>query len=157
MERGADRSHAAATGFTPPPGVEIHPVPPETDIGEMLMRGEIDATLLHLNKPNLVDRSRVDLDNSEIIRPLFADPAAEGRRYHEKTGIFPINHLAVVGRSMVEQHPVAAAAPLRRLRRGQARGRGGQREAVSAPRPVRRPAQSPCARKPSPAICTSRA
>jgi 4,5-dihydroxyphthalate decarboxylase len=105
MERGGDRSHGAATGFTAPPGVEVHAVPPETDIGEMLVRGEIDATLLYLNRPNLVDRGKVDLAASDAVRPLFADPEAEGRRYYAKTGIFPINHLVVVRTSLVELHP----------------------------------------------------
>ncbi len=121
MERNDDRSHGAATGFTPPPGVDIRAVPPETDIGEMLLRGEIDATLLHLSRPNLVDRSRVDLHRAETIRSLFKDPTGEGRRYYEKIGIFPINHLVVVRRSLVEAHPwlparlYAACVEARRL------------------------------------------
>ncbi len=105
MERGKDKSHGGATGFVPPPGVKVNPVSPDTDIGTMLIKGELDATLLHLNAPNLVDRSGVDLSKSDQVRPLFADPAAEGRRYYAKTGIYPINHLVVVRRSLVEAHP----------------------------------------------------
>ena len=60
MERG-DKSHGGATGFKPPAGVTVHQIPASTNIGEMLTRGELDATLLYLTNPNLVDRSRIDL------------------------------------------------------------------------------------------------
>ncbi len=127
MERG-DKSHGGATGFAPPVGVTVHPIPASTNIGEMMVRGELDATLLYLTNPNLVDRSRIDLRADPRVRPLFADRAAEGRRYYAKTGLYPINHTVVVRRSLVEQHPwialnlyaafVAARAAV--LRRGEA-------------------------------------
>jgi 4,5-dihydroxyphthalate decarboxylase len=105
MERVADRSHGGATGFKAPPGVTVHQIPATTNIGEMLTRGELDATLLYLTHKNLVDRSRIDLDADPRVRPLFADRAAEGRRYYAKTGIYPINHTVVVRRTLLEQHP----------------------------------------------------
>jgi 4,5-dihydroxyphthalate decarboxylase len=104
MERG-DKSHGGATGFKPPPGVTVHPIPASTNIGEMLTRGELDATLLYLTNPNLVDRSRIDLSTDKRVRTLFPDRAAEGRRYYAKTGLYPINHTVVVRRTLVEQHP----------------------------------------------------
>jgi 4,5-dihydroxyphthalate decarboxylase len=104
MERGADRSHGGATGFRAPPGVTVHQIPPTTNIGEMLIRGELDATLLYLTDRNLVDRSRIDLSKDSRVRPLF-DRVAEGRRYYAKTGIYPINHTVVVRRTLFEQHP----------------------------------------------------
>jgi 4,5-dihydroxyphthalate decarboxylase len=126
MERG-DKSHGGATGFKPPPGVTVNQIPASTNIGEMLTRGELDATLLYLTNANLVDRSRIDLSADKRIRPLFADRAAEGRRYYAKTGLYPINHTVVVRRTLVEQHPwialnlYAAFASARAavLRRGQ--------------------------------------
>ena len=105
MERGEDHSHGATTGFTPPPGVTIHQIPPTSDIGRMMLDGELDATLLYLNAPNLVDRSVADLSKSPLIRTLFPDPAAEARRYYRKTGVYPINHLLVVRRSLFEAQP----------------------------------------------------
>jgi 4,5-dihydroxyphthalate decarboxylase len=104
MERG-DKSHGGATGFKPPPFVTVHPIPASTNIGEMLTRGELDATLLYLTNPNLVDRSRIDLSTDKRVRTLFSDRAAEGRRYYAKTGLYPINHTVVVRRTLVEQHP----------------------------------------------------
>src|SRR5262245_60561231 len=105
MERGPDRSHGAATGFTPPPGVRLNQIPSDQNIGEMLARGELDATVHYLREANLVDRSRVDLATLTNVRPLFADPVAEGQRYFAKTGLFPINHCVVVRRAVLERHP----------------------------------------------------
>jgi 4,5-dihydroxyphthalate decarboxylase len=105
MERGADKSHGGATGFKPPEGVRLNAIPPSTDIGQMLLKGELDATLLHLSVKNLVDRSGVDLSSHPDILPLFPDTQAETRRYYAKTGIYPINHCVVIKRELFERHP----------------------------------------------------
>jgi len=39
------------------------------------------------------------------IRRLFADPRAEEESYFRHTGVFPIMHLVVVRRELVEKHP----------------------------------------------------
>jgi 4,5-dihydroxyphthalate decarboxylase len=83
----------------------VRQIPAGTNIGEMLVAGELDATLLYLTDRNLVDRSRIDLSADKRVRALFPDRAAEGRRYYAKTRIYPINHTVVVRRSLVEQHP----------------------------------------------------
>ena len=108
MERTPDTSHGSATGFTPPPGVTVEKIPASTNIGEMLTDGRLDATLLYLNQPNLVDRSTIDLTACEDVRPLFPDAMAEGRRFFAKTGLYPINHAMVMRRSLLERHPWAA-------------------------------------------------
>ncbi len=92
MERGPDKSHGGATGFKPPEGVRLNQIPPSSNIGEMLSKGELDATLLYLSNRNLVDRSTIDKE-------------AETRRYFAKTGIFPINHTVVIKRELYERHP----------------------------------------------------
>src|SRR6266542_306139 len=46
MERNPEKSHGGATGFTAPPGVRVQHIPPSTNIGEMLVRGELDGALL---------------------------------------------------------------------------------------------------------------
>jgi 4,5-dihydroxyphthalate decarboxylase len=103
MERGPDRSHGSATGFTPPPGVRLNQIPSDTSIGQMLLRGELDATLLYLTDRNLVDRSRADI--SVVTEPLFRDREAEGKRYYAATGLYPINHAMAIRRSLLEKHP----------------------------------------------------
>jgi 4,5-dihydroxyphthalate decarboxylase len=105
MERVPSHSHRAAIGFTPPPGVTIRQVPAEKNLGAMMLAGEIDATVHYIANVNLVDRSRIDLANHPEIRPLFADPLAEGVRYYRKTGLLPINHGMVVKRALAERHP----------------------------------------------------
>jgi 4,5-dihydroxyphthalate decarboxylase len=107
MERGASHSHAGAVGFTPPPGVTIHTIPPEKSLGGMMLAGELDAALHYIVDRNLVDRSTADLWNHPDIGPLFPDPLAEGIRYYRKTGIFPINHGMVIKRKIAEKHPWA--------------------------------------------------
>jgi 4,5-dihydroxyphthalate decarboxylase len=103
MERNPDKSHGGATGFTAPPGVRVNQIPPAGNIGEMLLRGELDGALHYLVDRNLVDRSTVDI--SAVTRQLFSDPAAEGRRFYAKTGLFPINHTVVVRRWLLQSHP----------------------------------------------------
>jgi 4,5-dihydroxyphthalate decarboxylase len=105
MERAPEQSHGGATGFTPPPGVEFHYIPPATNIGEMMVKGELDATVLYIVDRNLIDRSKVDLDSRSDIHTLFPDPHAEATRYYAKTGMYPINHTVVVRRSLLEREP----------------------------------------------------
>jgi 4,5-dihydroxyphthalate decarboxylase len=108
MERGPDRSHGGATGFKPPAGVVLHQIPPTTDIGQMLVAGELDAALHYIVNNNLVDRSRIDLYTDARARLLFPDPSAEARRFYAATGIFPINHGVVVRRALLERYPWVA-------------------------------------------------
>ena len=73
----------------------------------MMLAGELDAVMYYLVDPNLIDRSTADLRNHPDIKPLFADPWAEGVRYYQKTGLYPINHGMVIKRELAEQHPWA--------------------------------------------------
>ena len=71
MERTPERSHGAATGFKPPPGVTVHQIPPEKNIGSMMSVG----------------RARRDADvfsRPRHHRPQHGgsfDPSARSRRY----------------------------------------------------------------------------
>jgi 4,5-dihydroxyphthalate decarboxylase len=103
MERPPEKSHGGATGFTPPPGIRLQYIPPTSDIGQMLLDGTLDATLLYLTDRNLVDRSRTELGGNPDVRPLF--PTSEGPRFFKKTGVIPINHGLVVRRRIYEEHP----------------------------------------------------
>jgi 4,5-dihydroxyphthalate decarboxylase len=105
MERNDDRSHGHTTGFKAPPGVSITPVPLHTNLGDMLLRKDIDAIVHYIAHGNLVDRSRVDLFNHPDVKFLFEDREAESARYFTKTGIFPINHIVVIKRSVYERNP----------------------------------------------------
>ncbi len=106
MERTPEMSHGGTTGFKPPPGVKVNQIPLSSNIGEMLLSGELDGTLLYLTDRNLVDRSRADI--SEVCRPMFPDPIAESTRYYNKNAIYPINHCMVIKREVHEKYPWAA-------------------------------------------------
>jgi len=108
MERTPDKSHGGATGFKPPPGVTVNQIPADKSIGSMMLKGELDAAIHYLSGRNLVDRSRADLVNHPDFKTLFPDPLAEGIRYYKKTGLFPINHQAVVRRDVFEKEPWVA-------------------------------------------------
>ena len=107
MERNPEHSHGGATGFKAPKGVKINQIPLEKSIGSMMLSGELDATLLYIVDPNLVDRSTADLWNHPDIATLFPDPRAEGVRFYEKTGLYPINHGMIMKREVAEKHPWA--------------------------------------------------
>jgi len=108
MERNDDKSHGHSSGFKAPDGVSITPVPLNTNLGDMLLKGEIDGIVHYIANNNLVDRSRVDVTADPRIKYLFEDREAESARYFKKTGIFPINHCMVIKRSVYEQHPWVA-------------------------------------------------
>jgi 4,5-dihydroxyphthalate decarboxylase len=105
MERNDDRSHGHSSGFKAPPGVSISPVPLNTNLGDMLLNGELDGIVHYIAHNNLVDRSRADLFTDSRVKFLFEDREAESARYFKKTGIFPINHIVVVKRSVYERNP----------------------------------------------------
>ena len=105
MERTPEQSHGGATAFSPPAGVKLHYIPPESNIGDMIVAGELDATLVYIARGTAIDRSNVELKNRSDVRPLFPDARSEARRYYAKTGIYPINHTVVVRRSLLERHP----------------------------------------------------
>ena len=108
MERNDDHSQGAATGFKPPADVKLNYIPDSTNMGEMLLEGKLDGALRYLaGTNNLVDRSSADLYNHPDFKTLFPDPHAEGVRYYQKTGLYPINHGMVIKREIAEQHPWA--------------------------------------------------
>jgi 4,5-dihydroxyphthalate decarboxylase len=105
MERSEELSHGGGTGFRPPPGVRFQYIPPDKSIASMIIAGELDAAAWYSPRRTLLDRSGIDLRSHPAVRTLFPDPVAEGARYYQKTGLFPINHGVVVRRSILEQHP----------------------------------------------------
>lgn len=108
MERPPELSHGGATAFTPPDGVKLSYIPGETNVGEMLRAGELDAAVVYIAHRNLVDRSRSDARAIAGVRTLFRDPRAEGIRYYSKTGLLPVNHVVVARASLLEKHPWVA-------------------------------------------------
>ncbi len=77
--------------------------PPGKQIVQMLLDGELDAVLGEkVEHPDL--------------RPLFADVAAEEKAWSARHGIWPINHMVVVGADLSRNHPEAVREVHRLLR-----------------------------------------
>ncbi len=105
MERTPEQSHGGATAFAPPEGVTVHSVPPDKNVGQMILDGELDATLVYIARGGAIDRSTIDLKRHPAMRPLFPDPRAEAQRYFDKTGMYPINHTVIMRRSLADANP----------------------------------------------------
>ena len=105
MERTPELSHGGATGFKPPAGVTVHQIPSEKSVASMMLSGELHACIHYRGHASIVNRSNVNLVAHPDIRTLFPDVRAEGIRYMNKTGIWPINHGMVIRREIVEQDP----------------------------------------------------
>ena len=82
QERTASFSHATAAGFKPPPGVRLNYA--KTDLGSMMLRGELDAAIIQSG--SVMDRPKADVSRHPAIRPLFRDYRREGIRYY-KAGV----------------------------------------------------------------------
>ena len=105
MERPPALSHGGSSGFTAPPGVELRYMEPGETIASRLAAGELDASLVHLTEPNLIDRAPAAVGRRARVRPLFDDPVGEGLRYYKATGILPANHCVVIRRGLAERDP----------------------------------------------------
>jgi 4,5-dihydroxyphthalate decarboxylase len=105
MERPAARSHGGLTEFTPPDGVALSYIPEDSSIAGMLASGGLDAALTYTAGDNLVDRTNVNVARQPGVSYLFDDRQAEVRRYHDKTGLLPVNHCVVIRTSVIEAHP----------------------------------------------------
>lgn len=106
MERPPERSHGGATGFVPPEGIDLNYMPRDTDMGEMIVNGELDGALLYIaGGNNLVDRSSRPLGDPGSGALRLFDRRAEASRYFKKTGLFPVNHCVAVRKDVVEANP----------------------------------------------------
>ena len=103
QERTESMSHSTMFGLQSS-GLFRH-MPADKTMGSMLLAGELDAALWYHGSPTLVDRNTIDLEGHPSMRRLFPDARAEGVRYFQKTGIFPMNHAPVIRRSIAERHP----------------------------------------------------
>jgi len=108
MERNDDHSQGHVVGFKPPADVKVNYIPTSTNMGEMLVEGKLDGALLYLaGTNNVVDRSSIDIEHHPDFKTLYPNPHAEGVRWYQKTGIYPINHGMVIRRALAEKYPWA--------------------------------------------------
>src|SRR5689334_18059354 len=83
--------------FDPPEGIRLSVVPDES-ISDLLIKGELDA-VISARPPD------ASIGPDAPIGPLFADAAERERDWHRRTGIYPIMHVVVVRRELLQEHP----------------------------------------------------
>jgi len=133
MERSPELSHGGATSFAPPDGVTIHRIPAGSSQHEMLLSGELDASLWYIRYATLLDRSAGAEFPPGTVRMLFPDVAAEQARYFGVTGFVPMNHCVVVRRALLERHPWVAINLYQAFVAAKEAGRAAVREALELP------------------------
>lgn len=69
-------------------------LPPGSDIGEMMLKGEVAAALMG-----------IDLPKDPRVRTLVPDPHRAAQEWFEREGVVPINHLFVVHEDIARKHP----------------------------------------------------
>lgn len=87
--------------LTLPEGIRLERVPDGQTVTSMCARGELDA-LVYPEIPEQVHAQTGEM------RRLFPDPRAAEEAYFAETGIFPIMHVVVVRREVLEEHPWVA-------------------------------------------------
>jgi 4,5-dihydroxyphthalate decarboxylase len=83
--------------FTPPADVKVNDIPSGKSVVSMLGSGELHAALIEPHATKHPD-----------VGQLFSDVYGECVRYYQRTGLYPINHGAVIKREIVEKHPWVA-------------------------------------------------
>ena len=80
-----------------PEGFEVMPIGPQDCLSDMLAAGRLDA-IVSARAPSCFGRQ------AGVAR-LFPDYRTAEQAYFRQTGLFPIMHVVVVRRRLVEQHP----------------------------------------------------
>ena len=89
--------------FEPAPGLRLERVDGSRNLDEMLASGELPAMI----SP---DFPRAFLRGDRRIARLFPDHKEREIEYYRRTGIFPIMHVTVIRKDIVERHPWVAAS-----------------------------------------------
>jgi 4,5-dihydroxyphthalate decarboxylase len=116
MERTEELSHGGATGFTPPPGISFHRIPPDKSMATMLVNHEIDVAPIagHLERAvNVIDRSthmRASAGDWSKVKPLFPDQIGEAKRFVTQHGFVPVNHTYIIRGDVQRANPWLARA-----------------------------------------------
>ena len=89
-----------------PDSVDIQPIPGDKSTNDLIVADELDAIIAP-------EPPQAFVDGDPRVRHLFPDVVAAERAYYEKTAIFPLMHVLVVRKSLVDEHPALAPALFR--------------------------------------------
>jgi 4,5-dihydroxyphthalate decarboxylase len=92
--------------FTPPLGLAIERIPPHKSLDDMLVEGELDAMI----SPSF---PRPFLKGDKRVARLFRNYKEVETDYFRRTGIFPIMHVTVIRREIVQKYPWVPASLVR--------------------------------------------
>jgi 4,5-dihydroxyphthalate decarboxylase len=92
---GGEGAKVKEVDVTLPPDVELHHVPGDRTLGDMLAAGELDA-YMGARRPASYGRG---------VSRLFPDYRRVECAWYERTGIFPIMHTVVLKQELVTQYP----------------------------------------------------
>ncbi len=85
-----------------PAGFDVQPIGADQRLSDLLVSGGLDAVIT-ARVPSCFGRS-------PVVARLFPDYRTAERDYFRQTGLFPIMHVVVVRRSLVERHPWLATS-----------------------------------------------
>ncbi len=102
------------TEYVQPPNVVR--AEPGKKLGEMLLEGSIDAWIAGREAPQTPE-----------FRPVLRDADAAALAWFDRVRAFPVNHMAVLARDVVDRHPWLAAELFDLLKRGKERYLAGLR------------------------------
>ncbi len=86
--------------FNLPDGVSLHPINEDQTLSQMLSAGELDAVFSASVPPCFYTDAHV--------QRLFPQYKAVEKEYFQQTGIFPIMHVVVIKRDLLERNPWVA-------------------------------------------------
>jgi 4,5-dihydroxyphthalate decarboxylase len=81
-----------------PEGVRLQFPPPAKTLSGMIASGELDA-LISPREPSTFQ------NGAGTVRRLFPEPWTDEKKYFERTGIFPIMHVVVIRRALLDENP----------------------------------------------------
>lgn len=96
VERAGSGSTGEVLGFKPPRDIAVQQTPGGKSLVAMLAAKELDLALVGANAL---------ADSGQPLRPLFADPIAEGMRFYRAHGYVPANHMYMIRGSFAREHP----------------------------------------------------
>lgn len=89
-------------------------LPKGSDIGQMMLNGELTATL-----------QGIDLPKDPRVERLVPNPSNAATQWFSKSGVVPINHIFVIRQEISRQHPEAVRDIYRMLKESRALTEGG--------------------------------
>lgn len=96
VERAGSGSTGEVLGFKPPRDISVQQTPGGKSLVAMLAAKELGLALVGANAL---------ADSAQSLRPLFADPIAEGTRFYRAHGYVPANHMYMIRGSLAREHP----------------------------------------------------